>query len=59
MSTEPGSTDEPLRNHPQDPAEGADPDRLGDRTGEGREDQPQVHPQDPAEGPDDPEAVEE
>jgi hypothetical protein len=59
MSTEPSSPDQPPRAHPQDPAEGADTDPRGGRTGEGRDDQPQAHAQDPAEGPDDPGAVEE
>ena len=59
MTTDPGTPDQPPRVHPQDPAEGADTDPDGDRTGQSREDQPQVHPQDPAEGQDDPGAVEE
>jgi hypothetical protein len=59
MSADAGTPDQPPRNHPQEPAEGADPDPGGDRTGERREEQPQVHPPDPAEGPDDPGAVEE
>ncbi len=35
---------DPLRQHPQDPAEGPDPDETG------QEEQPQEHPEAPAEG---------
>lgn len=55
MSTHPDAggvtPDEPPRSHPQDPAEGADPDAPD----EGRA--PSARPQDPAEGPDDPETT--
>jgi hypothetical protein len=40
----PGADAEPSREHPEDPAEGADVSAP---------DEPRVHSQDPAEGPDD------
>ena len=47
------SEEQQPRVHPQDPAEGADPDQRE------AEDQPQVRPQDPAEGADDATTTEE